>query len=157
MASKTGTPQEIVLWLMGQDQERVFECRERRKPRSLTQNAYYWALNDKLAAALRMDRFELHFNMLRKYGACDVASVLVEVPLGDYFRYYDVFAHGTLNGREYKHVRIYKRSSAMDSAEFSRLLDGEMEECRQQGIETKTPEEVARLEFIAPKEETWST
>ena len=61
-----------------------------------------------------------------------------------------MFAHGHLNGRDYKHVRIYKRSSRMDSAEFARLLDGMVQECEQQGVQTLTPAEIAELDFVEP-------
>lgn len=152
MASCTGEPRKLVMWLMDQDQSKTFEVKEKRKRRSRSQNSYYWELNDKLADALRMERMELHFNMLRSYAPCEVMSVLEKVPLGDYFTYYEVFAHGKLNGKDYKHVRIYKRSSRMDSREFSRLLDGIIQECEQQGIPTLTRAEVAGLDFVEPKD-----
>lgn len=153
MDSCTGNPGKLIAWLYDKPRDKTYEVREKRKRRNLSQNAYYWVLNEKLSEALRMSRQELHFHMLKSYGTCDVMTVLEDVPLGDYFKYYEVFAHGTLNGRDYKHVRIYKRSSRMDSSEFSRLIDGAVDECRQQGIETKSPEEIARMEFIAPKED----
>ena len=36
----------------------------------------------------------------------------------------------------------------MDRAEFGKLLDGAIQECEQQGINTMTPQEIARLEWI---------
>ena len=153
MLSLTGTPGRLIAWLYDQDRDKVFEVKEKRRRRSRSQNSYYWELNDQLADALRMERMELHFQMLRSYAPCEVMSVLEKVPLEDYFTYYEVFAHGTLNGKQYKHVRIYKRSSRMDSREFSRLLDGIIQECEQQGIPTLTRAEIAGLDFIEPKEE----
>ena len=150
MLSCKGSPGRLIAWLYDQDREKTFEVKEVRKRRSRSQNSYYWELNDKLADVLRMERMELHFQMLRSYAPCEVMSVLESVPLDDYFTYYEVFAHGTLRGRQYKHVRIYKRSSRMDSREFSRLLDGIIQECRQQGIDTLTPDEIARLDFMEP-------
>ena len=119
----------------------------------MTQNAYYWVLNDKLAAALRMSRHELHFLMLKRYAPCEVLTVLKKVPLHDYFKYCEVFAEGELNGKEYNHVRIYKESSRMNSAEFSRLLDGIRDECEIQGIQTMTPQQISNMAFVEPKEE----
>lgn len=148
-----GSPREVIQWLLDADKDKVYEIRERRRKRSLTQNAYYWALNDKLADKLRMDRQALHFLMLKRYAPCEVMTVLKKVPLEDYFKYAEVFAEGELNGREYNHVRIYKESSKMDSREFARLLDGIRDECEIQGIQTMTPEEIAKLKFIEPKEE----
>lgn len=143
-----GTPDEIIPWLLQQDREKLFEVKEYRSKRSLTQNAYYWVLNDKLAARLRMPRDELHELLLKRYAPCEVVTVLKTVPIAEYFKYAEVFAEGTMNGKEYNHVRIYKGSSQMDSAEFARLLDGIIDECHGVDIETMTPEELARLEFI---------
>ena len=151
MAEYSGTPREVINWLLGQEQDKVFTIKERKQKRTLTQNAYYWVLNDKLADKLRLPRDVLHFYLLKRYAPCVVMSVLEEVPLNDYFKYSEVFAHGEINGKSYKHVRIYKGSSQMDSAEFARLLDGVIDECQTQDIQTMTPQEVARLEFIEPK------
>jgi hypothetical protein len=153
MAEFTGKPQEIIQWLFSQDREKTFTVKERKKKRSLTQNAYYWVLNDKLSAALRMSREETHRHLLCSYAPCVVMTLLKAVPLGDYFDYYEVFAEGKMNGKEYNHVRIYKGSSKMDSTEFARLLDGTIQECEQQGIQTLTPREIAELKFIEPKED----
>lgn len=148
-----GNVHEVVQWLFAQDQTKTFVIKERKRRRSLTQNAYYWVLNDKLADKLRMPRDELHFLMLKRYAPCEVLTVLKKVPLDQYFKYAEVFAEGELNGREYNHVRIYKPSSTMDSAEFARLLDGIRDECEIQGIQTMTPREIASLEYVEPKEE----
>lgn len=150
--SFTGTAAQIVQWVMAQDRDKTFEVKVLRPRRTLTQNAYYWVLNDKLASALRLSREETHWHLLKSYAPCVVMTVLEDVPLGDYFRYSEVFAHGELGGRRYKHVRIYKGSSHMDRAEFARLLDGTIDECEQQGIQTMTPQQIAELKYIEPEE-----
>lgn len=151
MLEFTGKPQQIIQWLFEQEHDKVFTIKERKKKRTLTQNAYYWVLNDKLSHVLRMSREETHFHLLKSYAPCVVMTLLKAVPLGDYFKYCEVFAEGHLNGKDYNHVRIYKGSSKMDSAEFARLLDGTIQECEQQGIQTLTPREIAELKFIEPK------
>ena len=98
MLSCKGSPGKLIAWLYDQDREKQFEVKEVRKRRSRSQNSYYWELNDKLADVLRMERMELHFRMLKSYAPCEVMSVLESVPLEDYFTYYEVFAHGVLNG-----------------------------------------------------------
>ena len=42
-------------------------------------------------------------------------------------------------------VVLYYGSSTYDSAQMSRLIDLVVQECQAQGIETKTPEELALL------------
>lgn len=148
MAEYVGRPDELIRWLLNQDRDKTFAVKEQKRKRSLTQNAYYWVLNDKLADKLRMDRQALHRLMLKRYAPCEVMTVLKKVPIDDYFKYAEVFAEGTMNGKEYNHVRIYKGSSKMDSAEFARLLDGIRDECETQGIQTMTPAEIAKLDFV---------
>lgn len=153
MASFTGKPRELVIWLMEQDSETTFEVRRKRKRRSLTQNAYYWAMLNKLARKLRISDSEVHMQMLRNYGVCDVVLLRADIEPADYFEYFDAVDAGTIKGVSYKQVKAYKRSSRMDSAEFSALVDGMRYECEQQGIDVMTPEEIAKLRFVEPKEE----
>lgn len=147
-----GTAFECIQWLASQDPNGTYEVTEAKKKRrrSLTQNAYYWVMLNKLAAKLRMSDSELHKNMLREYGVCDVFSILDTVPIDGYFRYYDVIGHGYVNGRRFKHVKVYKGSSHMSSSEFSRLIDGMREECVLQGIDVATPQEIAEMRWVEP-------
>ena len=146
----SGTPRKLIAWLVEQPQDKVFDIKEHRERRSLTQNAYYWAMLNKLAAKLGMGDGELHFHMLREYGVCDVFSVLEDVPFRSYFRYSEKIGEGEVNGKKFNHIKVYKGSSKMDSKEFTRLVDGMRQECELQGIDVKTPEEIAALEFIEP-------
>ena len=148
-----GTALECIQWLASQEPTRRFEVTEEtsKKKRSLTQNAYYWVMLNKLAARLRMPDSELHKNMLRDYGVCDVFSILDSIPIDGYFKYYDVIGHGYVNGRRFKHVKVYKGSSQMSSAEFARLIDGMREECVLQGIDVMTPQEIAEMRWVEPR------
>lgn len=149
-----GTAVECIAWLASQPPEKEFEVSEDapRRRRSLTQNAYYWVMLNKLAAKLRMPDSEVHMNMLREYGVCDVFSILDDIPVDGYFKYYDVVGHGWANGRYFKHVKVYKGSSQMTSVEFSRLIDGMREECVTQGIDVATKQEIAEMQWVAPRD-----
>ena len=141
-----GNRYQLMTWLESAPDGDYIVCKQTRK-RSLTANAYYWAMANRLAAALRMPLSELHENMLREYGVHEVFEVRADVPLRDYFRHYDVlrFHAGTAI------VRVMKGSSQMDSAEFSRLVNGMREECEGQGIDVLTPAEIAALRFVEPE------
>lgn len=147
-----GTALECIAWLASQEPTKEFDVSEHvtKRRRSLTQNAYYWVMLNKLAARLRMPDSEVHMNMLREYGVCEVFSVRDDVPIEGYFRYYDVIGHGYVNGRRFKHVKVYKGSSQMSSAEFTRLIDGMREECELQGIDVMTPQEIAKMKWVEP-------
>lgn len=146
-----GTQCECIAYLAECDPSKTYEVKEAKKRRSATQNAYYWLMLNKLARKLRMGDTEVHLNMLREYGTCEVVSLSLRVPAGDYFKYYDDLGADYVDGEERRVLKVYKGSSRMDSSEFSRLIEGMREECELQGIDVATPEEIARMRFIEPE------
>ena len=149
--AKVGTPKEIIAWLLDQPQDKVFEVKERRNRRSLTANAYYLSMLNELARKLGISNTECHKQVLREYGVSDVMVLRADIDPADYFTYYDLYDAGAIKGIRYKRVTAYKRSSQMDSKEFSALIDGLRFECEQQDIPFMTPDEVARLHYEQPE------
>lgn len=144
-----GTAEEIIHWLFEQPKgEHLYEIKERKRKRTLTQNAYYWAMLNQLGKALRIPTSELHFMMLKEHAPFEVVSVRSDIDVSGYFRYFESIGTGFAGGRKFTHYRIYKGSSRMDSTEFSRLIDGAREECKAQGISVLTREEIARLKYV---------
>jgi hypothetical protein len=148
--ARAGNPRELIAWLQEQPEDKVFEVKERRNRRSLTANAYYWSMLNQLARTLGISNTECHMKMLRDYGVSDVMLLRDDINPADYFVYYDEYDAGRIKGVKYKRVTAYKRSSQMDSKEFSSLVDGLRYECESQGIPFMTPEETARLHFEQP-------
>lgn len=149
-----GNAETIIQWLFQQgDKDKLYEIKEKKNKRSLTQNSYYWALLNQLAGVMRIDNLALHFLMLQRYGVYEVISVRSEIDVHGYFKYYKEIGHGTVNGREFTHYKIFKGSSQMDSKEFTILLDGLISDCEEQGIPTLTREEISKLKFIGEKNE----
>lgn len=146
-----GNAEKIIQWLFQQDREKIFEIKEKKAKRTLTQNAYYWVLLHELAAALKTDNDSLHKIMLERYGVYEVISVQSSVNLTGYFKYFEEIGRGTVNGKEFIHYRIFKGSSQMDSKEFAVLLDGLISDCEEMGIPTLTREEIGNLKFIEGK------
>ena len=144
-----GNAKAIIQWLFDQqDADKLYEIKEKKSKRSLTANAYYWSLLNQLASVMRMDNQECHFLMLQRYGQYEIISVRSDIDLQGYFKYYKEIGHGTVQGKDFCHYKIYKGSSQMDSKEFSILLDGVRSECEEVGIPTLTPSEIAQLKFI---------
>lgn len=143
-----GKPNEIIRWLLEQDKGKIFEIKEKKQKRTLTANAYYWALVNQLSTVLRLNNDACHFLMLQRYGQYEVISVRSDIDLQGYFKYYKEIGHGTVQGKDFCHYKIYKGSSQMDSKEFAILLDGVRSECEEVGIPTLTKTEVERLKFI---------
>ena len=143
-----GNSKALIQWLCDQDGEKIFEIKEKKPRRTLTANAYYWTLLNQLSTVMRISSDECHFLMLRRYGQYEVISVLSDISLQGYFKYYEEIGRGRTQGKDFTHYKIYKGSSQMNSKEFSVLLDGVISECEQVGIPTLTPAEVASLKFI---------
>ena len=137
----------------------VIKVTEHKEDRSLKANAYYWQLLTKLAKVQRISNNYCHNVMLRRYGVIeefDGEPMYAIIPdtdeaekKADESETYHI--KPTSNVREgndgvmYRTYMVLKGSSQMDTAEFSRLVSGLVDECRQCGIETKTPEEIASM------------
>ncbi len=147
-----GNAEKIIQWLFQQDREKIFEIKEKKAKRTLTQNAYYWVLLHELAKALKIDNGTAHKMMLERYGVYEVISVQSGIDLTDYFKYFDEIGSGTVNGKQFTHYKIFKGSSQMDSKEFTVLLDGLISDCEELGIPTLTREEIAKLKYIEMRE-----
>ena len=112
-----------------------YEIKRRRKKRSLDANALCWKLSTEIANVLRTDKDSIYIDMLKKYGQSDIVSVLSSVDVKGYFKYYDEFGKGSVNGKEFTHYKVYKGSSEYDTREMSILLDGIISEAKALDIE----------------------
>lgn len=83
--------------------------------------------------------------MLKSYGQSEFVSVRSDIDVKGYFKYYEEYGKGHVEGREFTHYKVYKGSSEFDSREMSILLDGIIQEAKAQGIETITPAEKERM------------
>lgn len=143
-----GNSQEIISWLFQQDRDKVFEVKEHKEKRSLNANAYAWSLITKIADALRTSKEECYLEMLKRYGQSEIVSVLSQIDVSGYFKYYEPLATATLQGKEFTHYKIYKGSSEYDTREMSILIDGIVSEAKELGIETIPPKEIERLKTM---------
>ena len=146
-----GNARTLIRWLSTQEDGKIFEVKERKPKRSLTQNSYYWAMLNNLASVMRLDNERVHFLMLQRYGVYEVVSVRSDIDVSGYFRYFTEIGHGRTNGREFTHYKVFKGSSQMDSREFSVLIDGVRQECEDLDIPALTRDEISQLKFIGVK------
>jgi hypothetical protein len=140
-----GTQKEVINWALEQDKDKKLEIKIYRPKRGLKANAYYWELENELANVLRVDNEFLHFLLLQKYGQVEMVSVRADIDVSGYFKYYCEAGESSLNGIKFKHYKVFKGSSEMDSREMSILIDGLVQECKEQGIETRPDEEVKSM------------
>lgn len=119
-----------------------------REKRSLNANAYAWKLLTEIANVCRTSKDEVYLEMLKRYGQSEIISVLAHIPIGEYVKYCEEAGESKLNGKLFKHYKVYKGSSEFDTREMSIFLDGVVSEAEELGIQTMTPDEVARLKAL---------
>jgi hypothetical protein len=151
--------QEIVLSLQGKheiaDLKAVIksgkklsvEIKPYRASRSLDSNAYLWVLLSKLADILHSSKDELYLLMLERYGV--FTHVIVKLAAVDRiireWRTVRNLGEVHINGQTGVQLQCYFGSSTYDSKEMSVLIDGVVSECKEVGIETLPPDELARM------------
>lgn len=122
-----------------------YEIERKRKKRSTDANALCWKLCTEIANVLRADKDSIYVDMLKRYGQSDIVSVLSAVNVKGYFKYYDEFGKGTVNGKEFTHYKVYKGSSEYDTREMSILIDGIIDEAKALDIEVISEREKSLL------------
>ena len=109
-----------------------------------------WLLIGKLSEALGKPREEIYRHYIREIGVSDVVCIKSEAAetmqeawckhgLGWLTDAFPSKLPGCTN------VILYYGSSTYDTAQMSRLIDLIVEDCKEQGIETATPAELALL------------
>ena len=124
-----------------------------KEKRSLDSNAYLWTLLTQMALKLNSTKEEVYEEMLDRYGVeyrdDDGGMVVVGVKKG-----LDMKKAG-----HWKHYRdddcaywyLLKGTSEYDTAEMSAFLDRVIEEAKELGIDTATPDEIERMKELYGK------
>lgn len=132
------------------DGEVAVEIKKYRKRRSLDANAYAWVLIDRLADKLRMAKTDVYRELIRNIGGVSQTVCVQDKAVQD------LISGWSHNGLGWfaetmpsklagcTNVILYYGSSSYDSAQMSALLDLLIDDCKAQGIETTTPEELAK-------------
>lgn len=126
---------------------------EKRKKRSPDANAYLWVLCQKIAEAVRnLTKEEVYKAAVRQAGQFEILPIRCDAEEA-FIRKWTGRGAGWLAERQdesklpgYVRVIAYYGSSVYDSREMAALLDYVVSEAKDLGIETATPEELARME-----------
>ena len=143
-----GNSKEITNYLWNQDREKLFEIKEFKHHRTLSQNAYVWKLINEIANKVNKSKEDVYLQMLKDYGQCEVISMKSNINPNGYFKYYEPIGTGYVNGTEFTHYKIYKGSSEFTTLEMKYLLDGVIQEAEQLGIPTLTKEQIEKMRLI---------
>lgn len=120
------------------------ELDKKRNKRSTNANAYLWVICDKIAKRIgNTSKERIYLGMLRDFGIWE--DILVKSEASEKFcrmcRYNEVMYE--VDG--WTCVRVYEGSHTYNTKEMSELLNGVVSEAQLLGIETMTPDELARL------------
>lgn len=136
------------------DYEISVEIKRYREPRSKNANAYFHVLVNKIAEAQRLGNDEVKRQLVLEYGTLatdETGSVLgamlpASASMDDFYPYAKWYKSKVLDGKEYDCYLFYKQTHTLDSKEMARLIDGTITVAKELGIETMTPDQLARLE-----------
>lgn len=124
---------------------------KKTKKRSLDANAYCWVMISKLAEKLNIPKTDIYKSAIKEIGGNSdtvcVQDKAVESLCDGWRRNGIGWQTETFPSKleGCTNVILYYGSSTYDSYQMSRLTNLILEECRQQGIETKSEEEIDSL------------
>lgn len=136
-----GNALKIIQWLYSRDKDELYEIRKYKKQRNKEQNKKYWKLIGELSLKTKLGTEEIHFQILKSYSQ----RYEILVPSDSQIRgieYYEQKSTITKNGKEFNVYHVYTPSHELNESEFAILLQGLCEECKQLGIETRSPDEI---------------
>lgn len=122
-----------------------------REKRSNEANAYCWVLLGKLAAKLNKPKIELYRDFIKDVGDnCEVVCVVdkaVEKLCKGWMRNGIGWVTDTMPSKidGCTNVILYYGSSTYDTLQMSNLINNIVDECKEQGIQTQTPDEIANM------------
>jgi uncharacterized protein with von Willebrand factor type A (vWA) domain len=134
------------------DTDLDIEIKKHRKKRSLSANAYFHVLVSKIAEKQGLGNEEVKTSLVCEYGALakdgDGLTVGFKLPasvdVSTIYQYVRCFDTRTEGGKTFNCYLVYKQTHLMDSKEMARLIDGAVYVAKDLGIETDTPEALAR-------------
>lgn len=122
-----------------------------KQKRSLDANAYCWVLISRLAEKLNIPKTDIYRAAIREIGGNSDTVCIQDKAVASLRDGWEHNGIGWLTEtmpskiEGCTNVVLYYGSSTYDKGQMSRLINNIVDECRLQGIETKSPEEVDSL------------
>ena len=135
------------------DTEIDIDIKEHKEKRSLNANAYFHKLVDELRQKLKISFAACKNHLITSYGQLeyidDVPAVIKTNIEPERMREIETLHCLPIAVKEVEEgaywYRLYRGTHTYNSREMAMLIDGTIEECKEQGIETMTPNELERL------------
>lgn len=124
--------------------------------RSLNANAYFHVLVGQIAEKLKISKPRAKNMLLGRYGQREltesgqvIISVLSEIDMLEREDIHCVpVGYATLNDKEFTHYAVIRPSHTYDNVEMAALITGTVDEAKELGIPTETPDEIARMKAL---------
>ena len=151
-----GTSKDLIMFLMDapKDKTWVLEEYKEKKHRSLDSNAYFHKLVDLLRQKLNISFNSCKNHLITSYGQIEYIDgeqmiYKTNAPV-EYMQELESVHSSCVkiaeeNGKEVYFYRLYRGSHTYNTAEMSKLINGTVEECKAQGIETETPDKIREM------------
>ena len=134
------------------DKQYVCEVKEDRPKRSLDSNAYYWSLLGKLSAKLQIPPVDIYRQHIKDVGDNHEVLPLKDIAVEKFKANWEgngigwiVDILGPSKHEGYTNVIAYYGSRTYRSDQMSRLINLLVEDCKENGVETMSDEEIARI------------
>lgn len=143
-AIATGTARDLVFMLAKLEGDAVYDVVPHREKRSLNANALLWACIGEIANKIGIDNWSVYLNMLKSYGQytyvlCKPHAV---EKVKDVWRETEEIGELDVDGQKAVQLLCYYGSSTYDTKEFSRLLDGVIQEMKNLGLQPPPSEQM---------------
>lgn len=117
----TGNREKLIMVLLAQPEDKLFDLKDHKDKRSLNANAYAWALIGKIADALRTTKEDVYLIMLKRYGQSQIISVKSEISIDGFIKYCEPIGTRIECGIGFTDYRVYSGCSGGRSAGMERL------------------------------------
>jgi hypothetical protein len=145
---------EVQNFIQALEKPQAVEIKQLRKRRSLDANSYLWVIADKIAKAMndgKSTKEDIYRHAIREVGEWEDKPVKTE-DVEKHIKMWGMVGEGWFSEerRESKIkgltvVRDYYGSHIYDTTSMSRLIDYLVEEAKELGISTDTPDEIERI------------
>lgn len=133
------------------DRELVLKVSRKTKKRSLDSNSYFHVLVDKLRQKLGLSFASTKNQLIASYGQIEyigsqhaiIKSNILPEKMAEMEALHTSLIRADGDGVYW--YRLYRGTHTYNTAEMSLLIDGTIQECQQQGIETATPDQLRHM------------
>ncbi len=136
------------------EQDVSVEVKKYSQKRSNNANAYMWELIGQMSEATGIPSDEIYRDAIRNVGFCEFSEMSKDAFIGLNKMWSSIGTGWFVEQVDYAEdgdnllVRRFYGSSSYDTAQMSRLIDYVVNEAKNIGIETETPEEIDKMKSL---------